>query len=137
MWASAPTDAYLAVRRGGALPLPRAGKSAKRRRWRMQRAGFEEVPRLADTTVAVSRLARRWAREPLPYAPPIMHPQGRTPLSARRFRTVPLAKAMSLRGRTAPVAIRTPVPSAPLPKGGWHGAAVTGGFFSRTSCNPP
>ena len=65
--ASAPTDALLVVRRGGALPLPRAGKSAKRRRWRMQRAGFEEVPRLADTTVAVSRLARRWAREPRPY----------------------------------------------------------------------
>ena len=56
------------VRRGGALPLPRAGKSAKRRRWRMQRAGFEEVPRLADTTVAGNRLARRWAREPRPYA---------------------------------------------------------------------
>ena len=29
------------------------------------------------------------------------------------------------------VAIRTPVPSAPLPKGGRHGEAVTGGFFSR------
>ena len=26
------------------------------------------------------------------------------------------------------VAIRTPVPLAPLPKGGWHGKAVTGGF---------
>ena len=25
---------------------------------------------------------------------------------------------------------------APLPKEGWHGEAVTGGFFSRTSCNP-
>ena len=23
-----------------------------------------------------------------------------------------------------------PIPSAPLPKGGWHGEAVTGGFFS-------
>ena len=34
----------------------------------MKRAGFEEVPRLAGTTVPVSRLARRWAREPLPYA---------------------------------------------------------------------
>ena len=54
-------------RRGGALPLPRAGKSAKRRRWRMQRAGFEEAPRLADATVAGNRLARRWAREPRPY----------------------------------------------------------------------
>ena len=26
----------------------------------------------------------------------------------------------------------TPVPLAPLPKGGWHGEAVTGGFFPRT-----
>ena len=34
------------------------------------------------------------------------------------------------------VAIRAPVPSAPLPKGGWHGEAVTGGFLSRASCNP-
>ena len=55
------------VRRGGALPLPRAGKSAKRRQWRMQRGDFEEVPRLAATTVAGNRLARRWAREPRPY----------------------------------------------------------------------
>ena len=33
----------------------------------------------------------------------------------------------------------TPVPKAPLPKGGWHGAAVTGGFRSplRTPCNAP
>ena len=65
--ASAPTEAYLAVRRGGALPLPRAGKSAKRCRWQRKRAGFEEVPRLAATTVAGNRLARRWAREPRPY----------------------------------------------------------------------
>ena len=28
-----------------------------------------------------------------------------------------------------PVAIRPPVLSAPLPKGGWHGEAVTGGFL--------
>ena len=40
--------------------------------------------------------------------------------------------------RTLAVAIRTPVPSAPLPKGGWHGEAVTGGFRSpRTSCYVP
>ena len=25
---------------------------------------------------------------------------------------------------------------APLPKGGWHGKAVPGGFLSRTPCNP-
>ena len=65
--ASAPTEVYLAVRRGGALPLPRAGKSAKRCQWQKKRAGFEEVPRLAATTVAGNRLARRWAREPCPY----------------------------------------------------------------------
>ena len=45
----------------------RAGKSTKRRQWRMQQGDFEEVPRLADTTVAVSQLARRWVREPRPY----------------------------------------------------------------------
>ena len=45
----------------------RAGKSAKRRQWRMQRGDFEEVPRLAAATVAGNRLARRWAREPRPY----------------------------------------------------------------------
>ena len=28
------------------------------------------------------------------------------------------------------------VPLAPLPKGGWHGEAVAGRFFSRTPCNP-
>ena len=38
-----------------------SGKSAKRCQWQMKRAGFEEVPRLADTTVAGNRLARRWA----------------------------------------------------------------------------
>ena len=38
---------------------------------------------------------------------------------------------------TLAVAIRSPVPSAPLPKGGWHGAAVTGGFLPRTSCYVP
>ena len=30
--------------------------------------------------------------------------------------------------RTLAVAIRSPRPQAPLPKGGWHGVAVTGGF---------
>ena len=43
------------------MPLPRAGKSAKRCQWQKKRAGFEEVPRLADTTVTGNRLARRWA----------------------------------------------------------------------------
>ena len=45
----------------------RAGKSPKRCRWQKKRGGFEEVPRLAATTVAGNRLARRWAREPRPY----------------------------------------------------------------------
>ncbi len=45
-----------------ALPVAdEAGKSAKRRQWRMKQADFEEVPRLAATTVAGNRLARRWA----------------------------------------------------------------------------
>ena len=35
--------------------------------------------------------------------------------------------------RTLAVAIRIPRPQALLPKGGWHGEAVTGGFFPRTS----
>ena len=34
--------------------------------------------------------------------------------------------------RTLAVAIRIPRPHAPLPKGGWHGKAETGGFLSRT-----
>ena len=38
-----------------------SGKSAKRCQWQKKRAGFEEVPRLADTTVTGNRLARRWA----------------------------------------------------------------------------
>ena len=63
----APTEAFKGCVGEGLCPSRRAGKSAKRRRWRMQRAGFEEVPRLADTTVAGNRLARRWAREPRPY----------------------------------------------------------------------
>ena len=41
---------------------------------------------------------------------------------------------LSLRGQCAhwPWQSVTPVPLAPLPKGGWHGKAVTGGFFPRT-----
>ena len=35
--------------------------------------------------------------------------------------------------RKLAVAIRIPAPSAPLPKGGWRGEAVTGGFFPRTA----
>ena len=62
-----------AVRIGGGVRAPRptesegggaggsSGKSAKRRRWREKQAGFEEVPRLAATTVDGNRLARRWA----------------------------------------------------------------------------
>ena len=38
-----------------------SGKSAKRRQRRMKRADFEEVFRLAATTVGGNRLARRWA----------------------------------------------------------------------------
>ena len=55
MWASPPTH-NMKVQPGGA-----SGKSAKRRQWRKKRADFEEVPRLAATTVAENQLARRWA----------------------------------------------------------------------------
>ena len=48
----------------------------------MKQAGFEEVPRLAGTTVPVSRSAQRWAREPRPYAPSRTHCTGRTGSSA-------------------------------------------------------
>ena len=49
------------------MPHQWAEKSAKRRQWRMKRADFEEVPRLAAAIVAGNRLARRWAGEPRPY----------------------------------------------------------------------
>ncbi len=62
---------FTAVKKSAGDPCgrPRAGKSPKRRQWRKKRGDFEEVPRLAATTVAGNRLARRWAREPRPYAP--------------------------------------------------------------------
>ena len=42
-----------------------------------------------------------------------------------------LQKTMSLRSQCAHWLWQSasPVPMAPLPKGGWHGEAVTGGFF--------
>ena len=55
MWASPPTR-NMKVQQGGA-----SGKSAKRCQWQMKQADFEEVPRLAATTVAGNRLAQRWA----------------------------------------------------------------------------
>ena len=70
------------IRRGDPCGRPRAGKSAKRRQWRMKQAGFEEVPRLAGTTVPGNRSAQRWAREPRPYAPSRTHCIGRTGSSA-------------------------------------------------------
>ena len=76
------TAPLITLRRGDPCGRPREGKSAKRRQWRMKQAGFEEVPRLAGTTVPVSRSAQRWAREPLPYAPPRTHCTGRTGSSA-------------------------------------------------------
>ena len=51
----------------------------------------------------------------------------------------PHKKPMSLRGQCehCPWQSVPPVPMAPLPKGGWHGEAVTGEFRSplRTPCN--
>ena len=99
---------YQAIRRGGVLPRLREGKSAKRRQWRMKRAGFEEVPRLAGTTVPVSRLARRWAREPLPYAPQGTHRAGRTESSA------PTKQCRVGRDPCVPPSHRTPCKSPSL-----------------------
>ena len=62
MKAPHPTEGLQEVQQNGP-----SGKSAKRCQWQKKRGGFEEVPRLADTTVAGNRLARRWAREPRPY----------------------------------------------------------------------
>ena len=59
------------------------------------------------------------------------HPAAR-PLTAFLVNPV-IAKPV----RTLAVAIRTPVPMTPLPKGGWHGKAVTGGFFPHTPCMYP
>jgi len=49
-----------AAKRRRAFPL--GGKSAKRRRWRMQRADFEEVSRFSAAKADGNRLTRRWAR---------------------------------------------------------------------------
>ena len=54
-------------------------------------------------------------------------PRGRPPRLVPHFIQCVIAKPV----RTLAVAIRTPVPSAPLPKEGCHGEAVTGGFFFR------
>ena len=54
-----------------------AGKSPKRRLWRMKRGDFEDVPRLSAATAGESRLARRWAG--IAEAPPVAD-------EARRFR---------------------------------------------------
>ena len=47
------------------------------------------------------------------------------------FPAAPLAKnyVIAKPVRTLAVAIRIPRPQAPLPKGGWHGEAVTGGYI--------
>ena len=55
VWAPRPTH-NLEVGAGGA-----SGKSAKRCLWQKKRADFEEVPRLAATSVAGNRMTRRWA----------------------------------------------------------------------------
>ena len=44
-----------------------------------------------------------------------------------------LQKQCHCEGAPRPWQSASPVPSAPLPKGGWHGEAVTGGFLSRTA----
>ena len=41
--------------------VPVRGKAAKRRRWREERAGFEEAPRFADAKRMETGEARRWS----------------------------------------------------------------------------
>ena len=147
-----------------------SGKSAKRRQWRKKRADFEEVPRLAATTVAGNRLARRWAAAAPYEVLSINGAQGsasrttrpalyRTPCKKRchceasahtgcgeraercqwqekRGERVAAVKISSVRHKAAQKFWapqqghpRPPVLLALLPEGGWHGAAVTGGFF--------
>ena len=55
-------------------------------------------------------------------------PCGRPPGLVPHFIQCVIARPV----RKLAVAIRVPRPQAPLPKGGWHGEAVTGGFFPRT-----
>ena len=99
-----PTALLATLRRGGVLPRPREGKSVKRRQWRMKRADFPDAP--------FYRTSCNPAARPCP-APHENHV---------------IAKPV----RTLAVAIRTPVPPAPLPKGGWHDKAVTGGFLTAS-----
>ncbi len=79
---------------------------------------------------------------PHPAAPPhpMLHPVGAN-ASVRPSipHRTPCKTPLSLRSQCAHWLWQSasPVPSAPLPKGGWHGKAVTGGFRSpRTPCNP-
>ena len=83
-----------------------SGKSAKRCQWQMKRAGFEEVPRLADTTVTGNRLARRWATAG-PYecgARP--GGRGRTPPLRKRYKKVRCGKESPSHGFAVPAPFR-------------------------------
>ena len=88
---------FAAVKKSAGDPCgrPRAGKSPKRHQWRKKRGDFEEVPRLAATTVAGNRLARRWAREPRPYAHhgSILHRADRVVRPYNRFRNISVGRA--------------------------------------------
>ena len=113
-----PPSAQFVFLCGGA-----SGKSAKRRRWRKKRAGFEEVPRLAATTVDGNRLARRWARELRPYAgvESAMHVGG----GVWSPRPTGSRKCNGVWGGTMWVS---------PPTGVWHGGAVVDG--GTRGCRP-
>ena len=106
---------FAAVKKSAGDPCgrPRAGKSPKRRQRRKKRGDFEEVPRLVATTVAGNRLARRWAREPRPYAPhgSILHRADRV---VRPYeRVINSARADDRKGRPYAFSLRHP-PIFPL-----------------------
>ena len=98
---------------------------------------------MAATTVAGNRLAQRWARESRPYAP------SRTPCTGRTGSSAPTNLFVGAGVPDGPLTAllamchcetsdrchwlwqsASPVPKAPLPKGGWHGEAVTGGYLT-------
>ena len=106
-------DAYIApppvllttLRRGDPCGRPRAGKSAKRRQWRMKQAGFEEVPRLAGTTVPVNRSAQQCPsigrhnggqESPSPTHPMIPFRRGRRPRRPARRDLLPFRRGRCL-----------------------------------------
>ena len=75
---------------------------------------------LTAATRSLRFLCHRQRSVRSPHRPALPYPPVKLPVIANQL-------PMSLVWQSA-----TPVPLAPLPKGGWHGKAVTGGSFPRT-----